>query len=612
MFKDTSSPVPENLRVEARKIAARMFGLGPETSGPMAAGDHVGPYRITKLLGAGGQAFVYEAVHETLGNAVAVKIPRKDVAERLLKEARITARLDHPGIVRVQDVGEHEGDNGSVPYLVMELLDGGSLDHRLEQAPEGLPLDEVKRVGIAVLESLAYAHSKGVVHRDVKPSNVLFDTAGAPHLSDLGIGTLATNAPDLDHSIDMSQLTGDGAIGTPLYMAPEQENAALLHGKKIDGRADLFSFGKMLFLMLTGANPRTIRPVSRMRAGVSTGWDELIFSLVEEDREHRPAEAALALQTLRALPAPAPRVRTRVKIDSGELLAGAINVRERRDGESGPVAIPAATPEIEVPVATLVFPEKIPMGYLVAPGSGLAAWIFGLFSLASFLFSGYTMWFARHVSNYTDKELIPLGVGAILAAFFLRRCRWGEKRTTKSLGAFAALVLSILMTGWSPVLFASRYLGDSTFDLLHKQFIAAGWICSVGTLMLGVILLSIYRSRRRPPNDGPGGPGTGEGGGPVVRATPRGQGGVVFRVLGVLTGVMTLAGSAVLAFLAFLAVGLGVALNAAAEHAGWNVNLNLGPVGSVGGALAVVGVVLGLLITIPLAGGLIRGRRHSV
>jgi hypothetical protein len=373
----------------------------------------------------------------------------------------------------------------------------------------------------------------------------------------------------------------------------------------------------MLFLMLTGANPRTIRPVSRMRSGVGAGWDELIFSLVEEDREHRPTDAAAALRTLRALPAPAARTRTRVKIESGELLAGAINVREKRDSDSGPVAtpVPAATPtaaEPDVPVATLVFPEKVPMGYLVAPGSGTAAWIFGLFSFVSLFFAGYSMWFAGQVSSYTDRELMPLGVGAILAAFFLRRCRAGEKRTTRSLGTFAAFLLSLLMTGWAPILFVSRYTDLADFSIRHKKFIAAGWILTVATLMLGVILLSIYRSRRRPPHDGPG-PGGGnghseDGSGPVIRATPRGPGGVALRVLGVLTGVMTLAGSALLAFLAFVAVGLGVALNAVAEHAGWNLNLNLGPVGSVGGALAVVGVFVGLVIALPLAGGLIRGR----
>jgi serine/threonine protein kinase len=300
-------PMSDRLRAEARGTAERLFAASKHA--PLRPGDRLGAYRVGRLLGLGGQAFVYEATHEALGRRVALKVPRPEVAERVLQEARLTASLEHPNVVRVEDVSS---EGAELPFLVMELCSGGSLDQLLERYPRGLPVPEVRRIATAVLEALSWAHARGVVHRDVKPANVLFDGQGTPKLADLGIGTQATAAVDLVHSVSLTNQT-DGPAGTPLYVAPEQEDPRRLAGAAVDGRADLFSFGKMLFVLLTGASPRTIRPPSRLRAELSPAWDDLVFRLVEEDRARRHASAGEVLAALRAIPdgrsaaAPAPR-----------------------------------------------------------------------------------------------------------------------------------------------------------------------------------------------------------------------------------------------------------------------------------------------------------------
>ena len=266
LFQTLSTDAPASVRSRAHEVAEKLTGTSPRL--PLAPGDLAGAYEIVGVLGSGGQAFVYEAKHSTLGRRVALKVPRKDVGDRLVREAKLLATLEHPSIVRVFDLDL----DGPVPFLVLELCEGWSLEERLDVvAPDGLPLDQVHAVATGVLEALAHAHEQGVVHRDVKPSNILFDKEHRVKVSDFGIGTIA-RADELSHSAELSQLSL--LAGTPLYLAPEQENPSLRVDGKLDGRADLFAFGKVLFRMLTGASPRTIRPASRLRPGIDTAWDE--------------------------------------------------------------------------------------------------------------------------------------------------------------------------------------------------------------------------------------------------------------------------------------------------------------------------------------------------
>jgi tetratricopeptide (TPR) repeat protein/predicted Ser/Thr protein kinase len=202
-------------------------------------GETLGQYRLTKELGKGGFATVYRALQPTLNRDVAVKVLHPEfirderALRRFKREALAVARLAHPNIVAVYDYGEHDGR----AYLVMEYVAGKNLKNRLGRPTAlSLALEVVTAVGSA----LDYAHSKGLVHRDVKPGNILFTEDNRIVLSDFGIVRLAD---------DQSSLTR-GVIGTPQYMAPEQ---AL--GREVDGRSDLYSLGIVLFEMLTGRVP---------------------------------------------------------------------------------------------------------------------------------------------------------------------------------------------------------------------------------------------------------------------------------------------------------------------------------------------------------------------
>lgn len=210
-------------------------------------GVTLGNYTIQSLLGQGGMASVYRARQENLDRDVAVKVlppwfaADRSFVERFNQEARLVARLSHPNIVTVHDANEHNGHL----YIVMQLVDSGTLKHRLDQLQaQGKTLDvsEASRIFTQLASALSYAHDKGIIHRDIKPVNVLMDRSGRPILSDFGI------AKALE---DTKALTRHGAgVGTPEYMSPEQ-----CRGVAVDGRADIYALGVMLFEALTGRLP---------------------------------------------------------------------------------------------------------------------------------------------------------------------------------------------------------------------------------------------------------------------------------------------------------------------------------------------------------------------
>lgn len=204
-------------------------------------GLQVPGYRILRPLGAGGMASVYLAVQESLDREVALKVMSPQLAadreftERFLKEGRITAKLSHRNLVTVFDIGSHEG----VYYLAAEFIDGGTLRDLMN---EGLTVPQVLDVVADVARALHYAHEKGVVHRDVKPSNILYKADRTVVLADFGI------AKAMDTS-STATLAGS-SIGTPDYMSPEQAR-----GEPVDGRSDLYALGVMLFELLIGKPP---------------------------------------------------------------------------------------------------------------------------------------------------------------------------------------------------------------------------------------------------------------------------------------------------------------------------------------------------------------------
>jgi hypothetical protein len=217
----------------------------------LAPGTQLGPYKITTALGAGGMGEVYRARDTRLERTVAIKILPSHLSsdpirkQRFEREAKTISSLNHPHICVLYDVGSQDG----VDYLVMECVEGETLAKRLQKGP--LPLEQVLKYGAQVADALAKAHGSGVVHRDLKPGNIMLAPMGAKildfglakHASTVMSGTTVTAA-----AARSSQVTQEGTIvGTFPYMSPEQ-----VEGKEMDGRSDIFSLGAVLYEMLTG------------------------------------------------------------------------------------------------------------------------------------------------------------------------------------------------------------------------------------------------------------------------------------------------------------------------------------------------------------------------
>src|SRR5215471_2567301 len=210
---------------------------------PLAAGTRLGPYETLASIGAGGMGEVYRAHDPRMGRDVAVKISAERFSDRFSREVRAVAALNHPNICQLYDVGPN--------YLVMELVEGPTLAERIRQGP--VPLEEGLVIAKQIAEAIEAAHEKGIVHRDLKPGNIKLRPDGTVKVLDFGLAKVAETsdaAPPPEHSptLTLEAATRAGTIlGTAAYMSPEQ---AL--GKAADQRADIWSFGAVLYEMLSG------------------------------------------------------------------------------------------------------------------------------------------------------------------------------------------------------------------------------------------------------------------------------------------------------------------------------------------------------------------------
>jgi tRNA A-37 threonylcarbamoyl transferase component Bud32 len=274
---------------------------------PQAPGElgRLGQFSVRRVLGQGGMGAVFAAEDLLLKKVRAVKLMRPhlaataDARDRFLREARSAAKLEHERVVPIHHVGEA----GGVPYLVMPLLEGESLEARLKREPRP-PLAEVVRIGREMAEGLAAAHAAGVVHRDVKPANVwLKAPGGSAVLLDFGLARAAESGDGLTQS--------GSVVGTPAYMAPEQAD-----GQAVDHRADLFSLGVVLYQLATGASPfagpsvlsilnriATHHPPAprEVRADVPADLSDLVLRLLAKDPAGRPASAREVVEALQAI-----------------------------------------------------------------------------------------------------------------------------------------------------------------------------------------------------------------------------------------------------------------------------------------------------------------------
>jgi serine/threonine-protein kinase len=264
---------------------------------PFAPGSRLADrYLLTDRIGAGGMGEVWRADDEVLGRVVAVKALALPLAadpalrDTTRREARAAAGLAHPNVTQVFDYGETAAPDGTpVPYLVMELVQGQNLADRLQAGP--LPWPQAVQVGAEVADALAAAHQMGVVHRDVKPGNVMLTSRGAKVL-DFGIAALTGRRPDAD---------GNLLAGTPAYAAPER-----LHEGQADPAADVYSLGALVYVCLTGHPPRRIdrwrdaaaahaAPVPPLQvAGLPAAVVAVIDRCLSPDPARRPSSTRLA------------------------------------------------------------------------------------------------------------------------------------------------------------------------------------------------------------------------------------------------------------------------------------------------------------------------------
>jgi tRNA A-37 threonylcarbamoyl transferase component Bud32 len=331
-------------------------------------------YRLSERIAAGGMGAVYRAVDETLGRQVAVKVLRRELAddatflERFRREARAAAGLSHPGVAGVYDYGELGGQ----PFIVMELVEGETLAERLA-ARGPLPWREAFAIGEQVAAALAAAHAHGLVHRDVKPANILLGRDGRAKVTDFGIAQAAQTVT----------LTRTGMVlGSANYVAPEQAK-----GGHVGPAADLYSLGCVLFEAVTGETP--------YRGGNAVAIaTQHVSAPVPDPRERRqglpPEAAALITRALQKHPAG--------RFPSGSAMAAALAAARREDGatrvlpaqpepagppraaraaraaagrrsRARPVAVGALVVVALLLLAWPLFPDESPTGSVAEPGT---------------------------------------------------------------------------------------------------------------------------------------------------------------------------------------------------------------------------------------------------
>lgn len=317
----------------------------PTGGGPLLGGR----YRLGGLVGRGGSAEVWQATDEALGRRVAVKLVTASGGEdaaRVGDEARLLAGLSHPGLVPVYDAGTDEAGR---PYVVMELVEGETLADALRRGP--LHLRDVAELGATLAEALGYVHAQGLVHRDVKPANVLLGREGRVRLTDFGIARL----------VDAAKVTATGlTVGTASYLSPEQ-----VTGEPVGPAADVYALGLLLLEAITGEReyPGTAVEVALARLHrppvvppLPHGWGPLLTAMTASEPGRRPTARVVAEDLARVAA-------------GGDAVTGL-----RRPSPPGPsaadrtVALPTARPAVRpvAPVAARSGPPRWVWGAVVA------------------------------------------------------------------------------------------------------------------------------------------------------------------------------------------------------------------------------------------------------
>jgi serine/threonine protein kinase len=296
---DTLALDEEQLSAAAERVAATVAPTSP------AKTSVIGDYKLTKMLGKGGMGSVYKARQISLDRDVALKVLSKDLAshpafvQRFQREAKMMAKLDHPNILRCYDVREAMGYH----FLAMEFVEGGSVQRWLKNLGK-FTVGDALHIILAVSRGLEHAHEQGLVHRDIKPDNILLTKKGVIKVADLGL------AKATDDDLGLTK-TGTGA-GTPLYMAPEQARDA----KHVDSRCDIYALGAMLYAFLTGQAPfegttlvelveakekAKFKPIRSFNTDVPERIDLIVDKMLAKDPKHRYASCTEVVEELESL-----------------------------------------------------------------------------------------------------------------------------------------------------------------------------------------------------------------------------------------------------------------------------------------------------------------------
>lgn len=322
-----------------------------------------GRYVIEDLLAQGGMADVYRARDVLSNRRVAIKVLRSDGADarRFGLEGRMLARLDHPNLVRLLDAG-HDGRD---PYLVMELVEGPTLEDRLAQGR--LAVAELHRIGHDIAEALAYVHGEGVIHRDVKPSNILLTPDGRALLADFGVARLTGGAQETDVRV---------TVGTVAYLAPEQ-----VGGTGVGPAADTYALGLVLLEALsgrpafTGTNQELVAARMARDPEIPTDlpapWPRLVWAMTRRNPGARPTAATVAARIAAATPGEA-------DLDTAEADMTAVIDATATGAEAAGAAVPAGTAVTEI-APPPEYPMDEPRHRFPPPDPGRPslAWLFG-------------------------------------------------------------------------------------------------------------------------------------------------------------------------------------------------------------------------------------------
>jgi serine/threonine-protein kinase len=369
----SASITPDPFLAEVARIPLRSL---PVADPPLRAGEVFGHFIINAELGRGGMGVVYAAEDQTLGRTVALKmLPASDDEgrrKRFLREARAAAGLTHPGIAIIFEIGEVAGR----AFIAMELVRGRTLRARLHEGP--LPLAEALRIARKIAGALARAHEKGVIHRDLKPENVMLADDGEIKLLDFGLAKPIVSG-DSELGTATTATEHGRLLGTPMYMSPEQAK-----GWAIDAGSDVFSFGVMLYEMLTGRRPFVAPtvvelfialdrdeplPPSRLAPRVSAAAERVVLRCLRKDPKERYPDGAALARELEAVPAPA-APRRRLGGLAAVLAAGAVVVVVAAGAmRSGPSA--SAVPVAPTAVTDLPAPRSPSAEAVAAYRAGL-------------------------------------------------------------------------------------------------------------------------------------------------------------------------------------------------------------------------------------------------